>query len=124
MREQTLPIPGILLGAYPERRPAADEKFTRLVERARAALAAAGGYPGRRYRRFLEQVKAADAAIATIKPTALPQRLARVRSMLARDGLTDALVADAFALIASRSRRPGTKPTTPRNFQRISPLGR
>ena len=99
MREQTLPIPGILLGAYPERRPAADEKFNRLVERARAALAAGGGFARRRYRRFLEQVKAADAAIAAMRPAMLSRRLASVRSMLARDGLTDQLVAEAFALV-------------------------
>ena len=99
MREHALPIPGILLGAYPERRPAADEKIARLAQRARAALAAAGGFSRRRYRRFLEQVKTAEAFIEAMSPAALAQRLARVRSMLARDGLTDALVAQAFALV-------------------------
>jgi preprotein translocase subunit SecA len=99
MHEQALPIPGILLGAYPERRPAADEKFARLVRRAQSVFAAAGGFSHRRYRSFLAQVHTAEAPLAALNPAVLAQRLARLRSTLARDGLTDPLVAQAFALV-------------------------
>ena len=99
MREQALPIPGILLGAYPERRPATDEKFARFAERARTMLAAAAGFAQRRRRRFFDQIRSAEAAIAAARATELPRRLARVRTAMAREGLTDALVAEAFALV-------------------------
>ena len=98
MREQALPIPGIQLGAYPERRPVEDG-LARVGERVHSMLAAAGGFSGRRYRQFLAQVKSAEAADAAMSEGALAQRLARVRAKLARDGLTDELVAVAFALV-------------------------
>ena len=99
MREHALPIPGILLGAYPERRPAADEKFVRFMERARTMLANTAGFAQRRRRRFIEQVRSAEASIGGARAGDLPRRLARVRIAMSREGLTDALVAEAFALV-------------------------
>ena len=99
MRSDVLPIPGILLGAYPERRNAADDAFTRVARRAQAAIASLTGVDTRRYRRFLEQVRQASAALDTMGPEGVQQRLIRTRALLGRDGLTDSVVADAFALV-------------------------
>lgn len=99
MRSDVLPIPGILLGAYPERRNAADDAFTRVARRAHAAIASLAGVDTRRYRRFLEQVRQASAALDAMGPEGVQQRLIRTRALLGRDGLIDSVVADAFALV-------------------------
>ena len=99
MISDALPRPGILLGAYPERRTSADDAFARAAERVQATLATLCGFPGRRYGRFLTQVRQADAAMVNATAAQLQQRLARTRALLGRDGLIDSTVAEAFALV-------------------------
>ncbi|HTL93272.1 MAG TPA: hypothetical protein VL176_13055, partial [Steroidobacteraceae bacterium] len=99
LRSDALPIPGILLGAYPERRYAADDAFTRAARRAQSAIASLAGVDTRRYRRFLERVRHASAALAAMSPEGVQQRLTRTRALLGRDGLADSVVAVAFALV-------------------------
>lgn len=62
-------------------------------------LATLGGFHGRRYGRFLEQVRQSDAVIEAMTPVEVQQRLIQIRAMLGRDGLIDSVVADAFALV-------------------------
>jgi preprotein translocase subunit SecA len=79
-RAAVLPFPGILWGRYPEHRPAAQTWL-----------------PEGRYRRKLVP---AAAATHTGAGSAFAARLARLRAGLARRQLTDALIAESFALIA------------------------
>jgi preprotein translocase subunit SecA len=95
MKAELLPIPGIVTGAYPERRPesATPARIVRAkpIELSRSA----GSY----YRRFVEEVEALDAAMGTLDRDAVDTRLKATRAAMARHGLTDALVAEAFVFI-------------------------
>ena len=99
MRSDALPIPGILFGAYPERRGAKDDALTRAARRAQAVFASLAGVDARRYRRFLGQVRQASAKLDALDPEGVRQSLVRTRALLGRDGLTDSVVADAFGLV-------------------------
>jgi preprotein translocase subunit SecA len=99
VRLDALPRPGILLGAYPERRASDDDAYTRAAERVQARLAALCGIHGRRYGRFLALVRQAESAIETTTAAQLQERLALIRARLGRDGLVDSAVAEAFALV-------------------------
>jgi preprotein translocase subunit SecA len=90
MKTAALPVPGIVLGAYPERR---------MQPRGEAWLGALAGFGLRRYRRFVAQVRALDADVAPLDTGAIEQRVRKLRASLSRDGLTDALVAEAFMLV-------------------------
>ena len=93
-----LPVPGILMGAYPERRGAVDDAFARLGMRAREALAGFGGWRLRQYTRFVQAVKACEAAQQGQTEAQLEQQLARLRASFTRDGFTDRHVAQAFCI--------------------------
>jgi len=79
-RAAVLPFPGVLWGRYPEQRPSVQAWL-----------------PEGRYRRKF--VPAASPIRADAGP-AFATRLARLRAGLARRQLTDALIAESFALIA------------------------
>lgn len=96
-RAAVLPFPGVLWGRYPEQRPAALAWHTWWPAALEAALALGVSGRGERYRRKL--VPAAAATHAGAGP-AFATRLARLRAGLARRRLTDALIAESFALIA------------------------
>jgi preprotein translocase subunit SecA len=86
-----LPIPGVLLGSYPEREEPSQERAMLL----RPAVSSEAGLKD-----FLAQVHAADAAMpATIAATAVQT----LRARLSREGLTDALIAECFALVGKIS---------------------
>jgi preprotein translocase subunit SecA len=98
MKTAALPVPGIVLGAYPERRAAS------------GALPARAGWLGtlpdtltgfglRRYRRFVAEVRLLDADTARLDDAAIGRRVRQLRANYSRDGLTDALIAEAFTLI-------------------------
>jgi preprotein translocase subunit SecA len=91
-----LPVPGIVLGAYPEREVSVKGAFEAATDRVRAVL------PRRadaRYAAFLRQVEAADAALGTLDSVAIDAHLRATRAAMAREGLGDARVAAAFALV-------------------------
>jgi preprotein translocase subunit SecA len=99
VRTDALPIPGIVLGAYPERQSTRDDAFTRALRRAQTAMATLAGVDARRYRRFLEQVRQASGAIEAMDRQGVRETLVRTRARLGAEGLTDSLVANAFALV-------------------------
>ena len=103
MRAGSLPMPGILLGTYPERRVAS------LPGGWLAQLRAIGSPPertlARRYRVFAAQVGRRETELAAIAPQVLDQRVIDLRAALSREGFTEALLIEAFALIRAASQR-------------------
>src|SRR5687768_7918947 len=100
-----LPVPGILMGAYPERRGAVDDAFARLSMRVREALAGFGGWRVRQYTRFVDAVKACEAAQQGQTQSQLERQLAQLRASFTRDGFTDRHVAQAFCIAKQACRR-------------------
>jgi preprotein translocase subunit SecA len=96
MKTELLPIPGIVLGAYPERRRAGARAGFGMMAAASALLSPAKNI--RRYERFVEHVKSFNASSAH-DCTALERRLNETRAALAQEGMTDRRIAEAFALI-------------------------
>jgi preprotein translocase subunit SecA len=104
-----LPIPGLLWGDYPERRPTP----RRLAERLGAALRgdadrlsdAAAALLRWRDARCLAQVHAAQAALAASVTQDDAAALQAVRTALLRHGLTPPALAPAFALAARAAHR-------------------
>lgn len=91
-----LPVPGIVLGAYPERSARRTDELA-LVDLLRGLLP--GEQRLRKYRRFAARVEALDIATPAIDPHELAARAMRVRAGLARERLADTVVAEAFLLV-------------------------
>jgi len=97
MKTAILPIPGIVLGAYPERFEPRRGSARRDgdgdgVERSRRGI--------EHYRTLASQVTAITGEVAELDAIALAARLQRVRSQILLRGFADELVVEAFALIA------------------------
>ncbi len=96
---QPLPVPGLLLGAYPERRVPVPGQWQTLAGQMRGALALPQRLGGARMRAFIEQVGAHDAGLEALDDAALREQVQVLRAQMAHKGLTDTLTARAFALI-------------------------
>ena len=94
-----LPIPGLLWGEHPERRPAPPAFGERCSAALRAAADRIGPWQRRRDRAFVARVRAAEAALAAGADPSLA--LQRVRQLLVRDGLQPATLAPCFALVSA-----------------------
>lgn len=91
MKATDLPVPGVLLGSYPERQEQSPER----PMLHRPAACSPHGLAC-----FLAQVHAADAAMpATVSPATVRTLKARA----SREGLTDTLLAECFALVGKVS---------------------
>ncbi|MDB5925757.1 MAG: prepilin peptidase [Betaproteobacteria bacterium] len=98
MKSDLLPIPGIVLGAYPERRVLlAGRKMFGQMGRPRTFVS--GFKRIRRYERFLQHVSSFDPNFVPLDTAAIPGRITKVRASMAREGMTDERLAEAFALI-------------------------
>lgn len=96
MKSYVLPVPGIVLGPYPERRTNDAARDFAWAERVRALTSPR---PARRYDRFIAECLAVDAATGALDEAAVEARLQALRAAMAHDGLTDQLIAEAFVLI-------------------------
>ena len=105
MRTTALPRPGLLLGAYPERRPRDDDALTRAASGAQARLASLGGFHSRRYADFVARVRQAATGLDVLTPVQLREKVAQIRARLTREGLADPVLTDAFALVSEGSAR-------------------
>ncbi len=94
MKTDALPIPGLVLGTYPERRGFERDGLLHFVQGLRSRLPA----PKRRYHGFALHVAALESALGGLDGNMLQRRLHGVRAAMSRDGLTDALMAQALAL--------------------------
>ena len=98
MRAASLPVPGPLWGAYPERRgsaPAALPFGRRALELGRR-LAGPQALAG-----FVRRVRAREGELVTAGPEAVGAALARLRLSLGRDGLSDGALVEAFAVLSA-----------------------
>ena len=106
MSHLDIPVPGLLWGDYPERRV----EPPRLAERCNARLRHAANrledatpfWLRHSDARWLAQVRAAEAALATLEPLAA---LRRVRAALLREGLKPRAAALALGLVCLATRR-------------------
>lgn len=92
-----LPIPGVLWGQYPERRPEGTSWL------ARRAANLADRVP--RHAAFLRTVEAIQRALVQLSSEQCAAEVQWLRQQLARRGITDELMAAAFALFSEISRR-------------------
>jgi preprotein translocase subunit SecA len=102
MRADVLPIPGVVLGVYPERRAAKRDPVEALLRRAQALLPVRAAST---QDAFVANVRAAEHELGTLDEAGLRARVTDLRARLARFGLTGTLVAEAFALVAGACTR-------------------
>lgn len=106
-----LPVPGLLLGSYPERTAPERNFLSRLTGQSVDAFAQISRLADGRYKRFLEQVRAAEQETRELSPQQLLARLSDTRARMSRDGLTEPLLAFAFATVkASCAQELGIQP--------------
>ena len=102
MKATTVAVPGITWGSYPERK-AVDRTWT---ERALGALQSLPGFfHPQRYGTFIARVHLHDDAVARLSTTAFTAQVADLKARLTKDGFTDNLVAEAFALVREATHR-------------------
>ncbi len=101
MRTALLPVPGIVLGVYPERSDRRNDRLPRAGARRGAARWLRGS---RHYRRIATRAAARAAEIANLDQHATNEQLRQVRGEMAIHGLSDPLVCEALALVAKVAR--------------------
>ncbi|HYC46137.1 MAG TPA: hypothetical protein VED01_11730 [Burkholderiales bacterium] len=104
MKTSALPVPGIVFGAYPERRVRSNDWITRFDTRVQSLVADALGGRSARYREFVGHVRLHQAEIERLDLRTARDRLRELRALLAREGFQDELVAEAFAHIVRASK--------------------
>jgi preprotein translocase subunit SecA len=101
MKTAALPIPGLVLGAYPERR-----RFERyapaLLSR---GLRARVPVPVGRYHRFASRVAGLESELGVLDGGTFKQRLHDIRAAMSREGLSDALIGKTLALVSRLCRQ-------------------
>jgi preprotein translocase subunit SecA len=85
------------LGAYPERIAPAALRASALLAHGRAALA--GNHGARRLNAFVASVAALDAKCSRLTRPEIGTRVGKLRAQLSLEGLSERLLAQAFALI-------------------------
>ncbi len=103
MSAATLPIPGIVLGSYPERRK--DAHKTRYLAALQCRLRAPARLESRDHGEFVAKVRCAEKALGKLSAPAYAKLVRGLRARLRRDGFTPALTAEGFALVAEAARR-------------------
>jgi preprotein translocase subunit SecA len=99
------PIPGILLGSYPERR-AEEESFTqKLKHKLITPYALYGGSSDRWYAPLIKKINALDSRLAEISDTQLRELVFDLRTRLSMQGFTRALKIEALALVKQTCQR-------------------
>ena len=95
-------MPGIVFGSYPERRP---HKTPAVVTRLFSLLHQGRATRWADHQRFVSGVRVLQQKIAAESTQMLHDRINRLRAQCACDGLTDALLAETFAVVAVACRR-------------------
>jgi preprotein translocase subunit SecA len=101
MRAATLPVPGLLLGTYPERIASERDFVAGLAAQGADTMAQLSGLANGRHKRFLTRVRAAEKEFHGLPAKQLPAKLAATRAAISREGLTESLLARAFAVVRS-----------------------
>ena len=101
MKSAALPIPGLVLGPYPERRRFDRDALAQWAHALRACLPVSVG----RYQRCASRVAVLESDLGETQDAALKRRLHATRAIMARDGLTDAAICSALALVSRACRQ-------------------
>lgn len=105
MTTAKLPVPGILLGDYPERRN--DDDASRFVA---GLLSRMSHWPARN-RHFVARIRSRQASFAAESSQTFQLRIRELRARLGRDGFIEPLLIDAFASVSvMASRELGVTP--------------
>ena len=99
MRTSAVAAPGMLWGVYPERHIEDGGKLAQWLALLRGTINQPDLRGHRKQRAFVGCVHAANAALVHLSTGDLLARVNPLRAQLARDGLTDALVSESFALV-------------------------
>jgi len=109
MTKSNVLAPGILLGRYPERRDRSMAASS--IKALFKQCVSWHGHRLSRYERFVSRARALETQWAGESADALSARMTTLRALLARDDLADALLAQAFAIVALECKRTlGTEP--------------
>lgn len=100
MRGAELPVPGLVWGAYPERRDLARDISQRLRAWVDAAPAWLRSAQNLRYARFAARVLVQQGELAALPVVELQRRTLRLRARFSASGFEDALVHEGMALAA------------------------
>lgn len=115
------PVPGLLLGSYPERldpgQPGLAGKLHRLVQ---ALPAVYGPMQPRRYRKALKQINLRERELDSLDDAALSEQVLLLRQKMAREGLSAGLKIEALAIVKVMCRR--VMQVTPFDTQIIASL--
>lgn len=102
MKSAILPIPGIVFGSYPERRPSDDVAQGRNASVLPAFLRPD---PVRSFSRDVARAQKRREELASFSQFQIDQALLRLRAQMSRDGLADELVVEAFGLVSHLSEK-------------------
>ncbi len=94
---RTLGAPGLVWGAYPERTAPAAQRASALLAHGRALLS--GNREGRRLHAFVASVAALEENCTRFTRPEIETRVVKLRAHLSHEGLSERLLAQAFALI-------------------------
>lgn len=105
------PVPGILLGNYPEQRVAPRTFAESLKRLLLVPYAIYGGRSARRYAARLRQIAAHEVLLGGLLPAELAQHVVELRKKLSRHGLTPSLKVEALAVVKETCARAlGVRP--------------
>jgi preprotein translocase subunit SecA len=93
------PIPGILLGSYPEKHAEEEGLYQKLRHKLYTPFALYGTNSSRWYRPLIEKINLLDSQLAGLSGEALRARVFELRTMLSMRGLTSPLKVEALALV-------------------------
>ena len=105
MRAAGLPMPGLLLGAYPERREPPSVGKAGLPVRLRLLFDRMNLLEIGRYPRFVAKVRAKEAVLRGLPEEGLSAAIRALRLSIQQEGFCDEHVAQAFALIGTTCAR-------------------
>lgn len=93
------PVPGVLLGTYPEKHIAPPSLAETVKHKLLALYAVLGGASARRYRPFLKHIAAHEQRLVALTSAELDQHILVLRQKLSVHGLTPPLKAEALAVV-------------------------
>lgn len=105
MSAASLPVPGLLLGAYPERRGPAAEHDQLLARLAALLPVQLDTLQARRYGAFAREVGRVECELVGLADISLAQCVQVLRERFSRAGFSEALLVEAFALLRETCRR-------------------
>jgi len=99
MKGQKTSAPGVLLGSYPEKRSSHESFAASLKRRLPIPFPVFGPLRAKPYESFVSQVAEHEPKLSAMSDGRMKERLRELRTLLSMHGLTDALIAEVFAIV-------------------------